>query len=252
MPAMTRFESFLEGVFERPFARLFRARLQPVEIAKRLAREMEAGRVVGVSSVLVPNYFEVSLNPDDYAAFAPIKASLERDMIQYLTRVAREHNYGMTAAPEVHVFPEPSVRPRRIATVVRLTEAPQDALPPVDDPLLTERLDPTRVMPAVTAATMSPLTGVLGAAALRLGDTTYPLVGDSVSLGRGLENTIVLEDRRVSRIHARLTNSGGHWTIRDENSTNGTFVNGRMVSQHALKNGDRLSLGGLELSFEQR
>jgi pSer/pThr/pTyr-binding forkhead associated (FHA) protein len=87
---------------------------------------------------------------------------------------------------------------------------------------------------------------------LTLGETTYPLVGPDVALGRGLENTIVLEDRRVSRSHARLILAHGHWTVRDEGSTNGTFVNGRMVTQHALKNGDRLSLGGLELIFHQR
>ena len=87
---------------------------------------------------------------------------------------------------------------------------------------------------------------------LTLGATTYPLVGPDVALGRGLENTIVLEDRRVSRSHARLILASGHWTVRDEGSTNGTFVNGRMVTQHALKNGDRLSLGGLDLIFHQR
>jgi len=86
---------------------------------------------------------------------------------------------------------------------------------------------------------------------LTLEDTPYPLSSDNVSLGRGLENDIVLEDRRVSRIHARLTKTGGYWTVRDEGSTNGTFVNGRMVAQHVLKNGDRLSLGGLELTFGQ-
>ena len=79
----------------------------------------------------------------------------------------------------------------------------------------------------------------------------YSLEEDVVSIGRGLENSIVVEDSRVSRQHAMLNQSSGHWTIRDENSTNGTFVNGRMVSQHALKHGDRVSLGGLELTFLQ-
>jgi hypothetical protein len=246
---MTRLESLLEGLFEQSFARLFRARLQPVEIAKRLSREMEAGRVVGVSSVLVPNYYEVSLSPSDYATLAPIRASLEDDMARYLARFAREHNYSTTADPEVHVFADPALRPRHVTAVGRLTESPRAGVP-VPPP--TERLDPTRMMPRLDAAVAPPPVEAPGPAALTLDETAYPLAGDSVSLGRGLENDIVLEDRRVSRIHARLVNTGGYWTVRDEGSTNGIFVNGRMVAQHVLKNGDRLSLGGLELTFGQR
>jgi len=245
---MTRLESLLEGVFERSYARLFHARLQPVEIAKRLSREMEAGRVVGVSSVLVPNYYEVALNPDDFAAFAPIRVSLEGDMARYLARFAHDHNYSMTTDPEVHLLSDLTLRPRQVAPRGLLTE------PPLSAPSLraaTERLDPTRVMPRLDTTTGAPPLDAAGPAVLTLGDTPYPLSSDNVSLGRGLENDIVLEDRRVSRIHARLTKTGGVWTVRDEGSTNGTFVNGRMVSQHVLKNGDRLSLGGLELTFGQ-
>ncbi len=249
---MTRLENVLEGLFERSFARLFRARLQPVEIAKRLSREMEAGRVVGVSSVLVPNYYEVSLSPSDYATFAPIRASLEGDLARYLARFAREHNYSTTDDPEVHVFSDPTLRPRRVAAIGRLTEAPGLAPSTPSAPPSTERLDPTRMMPRLDAAVVSAPVEAPGPAVLTLGETMYPLAGDNVSLGRGLENNIVLEDRRVSRIHARLVNTGGYWTVRDEASTNGTFVNGRMVTQHVLKNGDRLSLGGLELTFGQR
>jgi len=249
---MTGLESFLEGLFERSFARLFRARLQPVEIAKRLSREMEGGRVVGVSSVLVPNYYEVSLSPADYTTFAPIRASLEGEMAQYLARFAHEHNYSMTAEPEVRVLSDQSLRPRHVLAVGRLTEAPRSAAMPLPPLPSTERLDPTRMMPRVEAAVAPAPAEAAGPAVLTLGDAAYPLAGDSVSLGRGLENDIVLEDRRVSRIHARLVNTGGYWTARDEGSTNGTFVNGRMVSQHVLTNGDRLSLGGLELTFGQR
>ena len=106
-------------------------------------------------------------------------------------------------------------------------------------------------MPRVSAALPPSYPATTGDAYLALGGTTYPLTGSDVALGRGLENTIVLEDRRVSRSHARLINAGGHWIVRDEGSTNGTFVNGRMVTQHTLKEGDRLSLGGLELDFHE-
>ena len=243
--ALTRFESFLEGLVERSFARLFRARLQPVEIAKRLTREMEAGRVVGVSSVLVPNYYEVALSQEDYTSFAPIRVSLEQEMAQYLLRFAREHNYSTTARPEVAITSDATLRRGQLTVAGHLTEPPAPEIP-------TERLEPTRLMPQASADPPPSYVTAPGTAHLALGDTVYPLAGESVALGRGLENTIVLEDRRVSRSHARLTCTQGHWSVRDEGSTNGTFVNGRMVSQHALKNGDQLSLGGLDLVFHQR
>lgn len=246
MHAIMRFESFLEGLVERSFARLFRARMQPVEIAKRLAREMEAGRIVGVSSVMVPNRYSVSLSDQDYAVFAPIRASLEQEMARYLTRFAYERGYATTAPPEVHIAPDSTLRARHIVAVGRLTEPPPEAA------LSTEQLERTTLMPRMPVAAPRQGGATPTVAHLTLGETTYPLVGPDVALGRGLENTIVLEDQRVSRSHARLILTSGHWTVRDEGSTNGTFVNGRMVTQHALKNGDRLSLGGLELIFHQQ
>ena len=245
MHAIMRFESFLEGLVERSFARLFRARMQPVEIAKRLAREMEAGRIVGVSSVMVPNHYSVSLSDQDYAVFAPIRSSLEQEMARYLARFAHERGYATTAPPEVHIAPDSTLRPRHLVAVGRLTELPPGTAPS------TEQLEHTRLMPRMPVEAPRQGGGTPTVAHLTLGETTYPLVGPDVALGRGLENTIVLEDRRVSRSHARLILTSGHWTVRDEGSTNGTFVNGRMVTQHALKNGDRLSLGGLELIFHQ-
>ncbi len=247
---MTRFESFLESMVERSFARLFRARLQPVEIAKRLAREMDAGRVVGVSSVLVPNDYEVGLSEADYATFAPIRGSLEKDMAAYLQRFARDHNYATTAPPEVRIVADPALRPRQVAARGHLTEPPGTARPAS---AATERLDPTRMMPSVTPTkSRSAPVAAPSASYLTVDGTVYPLTNDDITIGRGLENTVVLEDRRVSRLHARLLCSGGHWTVRDEGSTNGTLVNGRLVSQHALDNGDRVSFGGLESLFEQR
>lgn len=253
---LMRLESLLEGLAERSFARLFRARMQPIEIAKRLTREMEAGRIVGVSSVLVPNRFRVALNPADFAAFSPIRSSLEQEMTQYLITFAREHGYGTTARPEVEILEAPAVRPGRMIVAAQLTEPRQDdvnAYTQPDAARPTERLESTRMMPR-PAVPRAPAQRLFGEASLTVGDTgtTYSLSGDDVALGRGLENSIVLEDRRVSRSHARLVCNGGEWVVRDEGSTNGTFVNGHMVSQQGLFDGDLLSLGGLELVFHQR
>ncbi len=263
--AMTRFENMLEGLVERSFARFFRARLQPVEIAKRLSREMEIGRIVGVSTVLVPNDFEVALSAEDYASFAPMRGSLEQEIVSYLTDFARDHRFGLLQPPVVHIVSDPTLHARQMSVAARMTEDPNLPPPrpapapprgPVSSPppqARTERLEPTRQMPALPReAPPAAEPAVPGEAYLTLGGVTYPLAGSMVTLGRGLENTIVLEDRRISRVHAVLTCANGLWSVRDEGSTNGTFVSDRTVAQHTLRNGDRVSLGGLEFVFHQR
>src|SRR5437764_2550071 len=162
MHTIMRFESFLEGLVEHSFARLFRTRLQPVEIAKRLAREMEAGRIVGVSSVMVPNLYHVSLSDQDYAVFAPIRSSLEQEMAQYLARFAYEHGYATTASPEVHIASDSTLRPRHIVAVGQLTEPP------------TENLERTKLMPRMPVEAPHPNGATPTVAHLTLGGTTYP------------------------------------------------------------------------------
>ena len=77
----------MESLVERAFARLLRTRMQPIEVAKRLSREMEAQRTVAINRVLVPNRFEVALSAADFDHFAPIQALLQREMASYLHRV---------------------------------------------------------------------------------------------------------------------------------------------------------------------
>jgi len=247
MSAVSRFESLMEGLIERPFTRLFRSRLQPIEIAKKIVREMEAGRVVGVSSVLVPNDYEVSLSPEDFAAFAPIRGALEGEMASYVAQAAADHRYTTVEPPLVSIILDDALHPRQVVVAARMNESHQAVAPP------TERLNPTQTMPrAPSEEKPTRAVGMPGDAYLSVGDLTYPLSAQRVTLGRGLENTIVFEDRRVSRLHAVLVSTGGNWSVRDEGSTNGVFVNGRRVTQHALRNGDQLSLGGLEMLFRQR
>lgn len=247
MNAVSRFESLMEGLVERSFTRLFRSRLQPIEIAKKIVREMEAGRVVGVSSVLVPNDYQVALSQEDFAMFASIRGALESDMASYVAQAAADHRYTTVEPPLVSIVLDDALHPRQVVVVARMNELQRPVAP------ATERLNPTQTMSRAPVEEKAKRpAGMPGEAYLSVGDLTYPLSAQRVAVGRGLENAIVLEDRRVSRLHAVFESSGGHWSVRDEGSTNGVFLNNRRVTQHALRNGDRLSLGGLEMVFRQR
>src|ERR1044071_2467668 len=90
MSALARFESFMENMVEGSVARLFRSPVQPAEIAKRLERAMEAQQTISVRRVIVPNVYRAFLNPQDLAAFGPIRVEMEREMATYLAELAQE------------------------------------------------------------------------------------------------------------------------------------------------------------------
>jgi hypothetical protein len=199
---------------------------------------------VAINKVLVPNRYEVSLNPKDFDQFAPIQAMLQKEIATYLKDYAGEHNYTIPGEATVRFERDEAVRSGGMKVSARL-EDPGDA--PSGG---TVELQPTRVMPLADLPTAKPATTTLAARArVELQGATCYLDQDVASLGRGLDNDVVMEDARVSRHHARLQRGPRGWEIVDLASTNGTFVNGKPVRQRHIANGDTLSLGGLEMKF---
>ena len=81
--------------------------------------------------------------------------------------------------------------------------------------------------------------------------SSYTLEADTVTIGREETNNIAFpQDSTSSRRHAQITKSGGEFTIRDEGSSNGTFVNGVKVTEQVLKPGDEIQIGNTKLRFE--
>jgi adenylate cyclase len=83
----------------------------------------------------------------------------------------------------------------------------------------------------------------------KTGKSEVALGDKRVTLGRAIGNDVVLDDREVSKFHAEITVEGGAFTLRDLNSSNGTYVNGKRVSQHRLNAGDVVELGGGRYQF---
>lgn len=238
MSALSRFESFMENIVEGSVARLFRSPVQPAEIAKRLERAMEANQQISVRRVIVPNLYRAFLSPEDMAAFEPIKAEVEREMANYLTELAQERSFSMLEHPTVVLAADPSV-PRRTIQVVAETVASA----------AQNTISSTQVIQ--TAPQQAPQKKARLLLQTPNGTNTIPLESTLVSVGRGLNNDIILEDTRVSRHHAQLRYRSRRFWIADLGSTNGTFLNGERVTERALRNDDTISLGGLELIFKE-
>lgn len=223
---------------ERTFTRAARSQLQPVEIGKRLVRSMEMHQSVGVQGVIVPNVYQVYLNPHDYAQFKSARNSLARNLESHLGRVSRQRRFFMVSRPIVQLHEEDSLGPGDVRIEPRLQDVDfptheefqhTSVLPQVDGPYASRSITPNLVVDG----------------------RTYAVLRSPTKVGRLPDNDIVLNDKRVSRHHAEVTQRGGRWLLRDTGSTNGTAVNGKVVKESLLKPGDTISLGGLEITWEQ-
>lgn len=241
MSALARFESFMENMVEGSVARLFRSPVQPAEIAKRLERAMETNQTISVRRVIVPNVYRAFLNPQDLAAFEPIRVEMEREMATYLADLAQERSFTMLEHPRVSLSADMGV-PRRGIQVLAETSS-SNSSPDADSH--TQIFQPAPA-PAPQAQARARLL-----LAAQSGTHVIPLESTLLTIGRGLNNDIILEDTRVSRHHAQLRYRARRFWIADLGSTNGTFVNDQQVADQALRDGDVISLGGLELTFKE-
>lgn len=248
MSALSRFEQFVESVVEGSFARLMRSQLQPVEIAKRLARAMEGERSIAAGKTIVPNEYQVSLSPEDYRYYEQSRTSWEREFAEYLSGIARERGLALFGQPIVVLELSNDVPPRRVRIASRLVDQRASAAPAQAPAELahTQHLDTAAVRQAAALVPQETRLVLTGGPP---GSLVFPVGKPVILIGRALDNDVVLEDIRVSRYHAEVRLRGDRFFLRDLKSTNGTHLNSETVVESALSDGDRISLGGVELVF---
>src|SRR3954465_15495918 len=95
MSVLRNIENRIEGLFEGVFGRAFRTHVQPVELARKLAKEMDEHRSVSVSRVYAPNKYNLYLAPADRAQFASYEGSLIGELQEYLAEHARREGYAL-------------------------------------------------------------------------------------------------------------------------------------------------------------
>ncbi|HEV2250080.1 MAG TPA: DUF3662 and FHA domain-containing protein [Candidatus Limnocylindria bacterium] len=246
---LERLEAAASRVIEGWSARLFRARLQPVQIAKRVIRAMESHQTISLAKTFVPNSYVVSLSPSDHAQFEQYKRSLERDLAEAVLGAARDRGFTLLAYPTVEIEADEDVSPGDLRVACALVDASGEEVPASEPGRLggleaghTMILDREALLAAKPRAPQ-------GAIVAREGSVRreVPLGAEPITVGRDPKNDIVLDDRRVSRRHAEVRLRLGRYTLYDLQSTNGTFVNGRRIAEMVLSHDDRISIGGAEL-----
>ena len=269
MSVLRAIESKIEGLFEGVFGRAFRTHVQPVELARKLAKEMDEHRSVSVSRVYVPNEYTLYLSSSDRAQFAAYEGSLVGELQEYLVEHARREGYALLTPPRVLLETDDDLAMGEfgIATRVSQPEEPRvvTAAPPLPTPVVAVPV-PAPVVAASEppAATMvyrpevplseddgPPPEVVREEVTLTVDGRVLPVTTSRVVVGRSRECDVRVDDGNVSRRHFELVQEGPTaWVVSDLGSTNGTEVNGRRVSgRQRLDDGDRITIGSTELVF---
>lgn len=243
---MDKLERVASQVLEGWTARIFRTRLQPVQLAKRLIRAMESHQTVSLAKRFVPNSYVVSLSPADFGQFEPYRRSLERDMAEALLGAARERGFTLLSFPSVEVERDEDVATGDVRVSCALVDASGDEVTPASPELGAVAAGHTMVLDRdalLQDRPRAPRASLEVPAERR----RISLGAEPLTIGRDIDNDLVLDDRRVSRRHSEIRARLGRYTLYDLQSTNGTFVNGRRVAEVVLQGGDRIQIGGTEL-----
>jgi hypothetical protein len=242
-----RIENLVEGVFSRAFS----SQVQPVEIARKLAKEMDAHRTASVSRVYVPNQYTVWLSAEDRERLEGYERSLEQELSAYLLEHARRHDYALLTRPDVHLESDGRLRLGEFGIQTRLVKPParQGETPEQGEQGHTMVYS---VPPKQSKSRKRPEAHLTETKAIvSLDDRRYVLDGPTAVLGRSRECDCVLNDPNVSRRHAELRRGPtGDWQIEDLHSTNGVKVNDRQVDASRLAPGDVVVLGTVRFTFD--
>ncbi|MGH9044676.1 MAG: FhaA domain-containing protein [Acidimicrobiales bacterium] len=214
---LQQFEDRLERLVEGTLAKPFRSNLQPVEIGRRLTREMDLHRRVGVHGLIAPNSFSVTLARSDVQRFSNFLDALVRELAEAAREHARNEQYSFVGPIDVQILEGPRLRTGRFSVVAEVVESPDGVVPA------------ELVLP--------------GGGRVRVEDE--PLV-----IGRTPDCDVVLSDPNVSRRHAEIIRVNDAFFLRDLGSTNGTKLNGGPIREGYLNTGDNITVGSTTLVFE--
>jgi len=236
MKGLDRFEGFAERLIEGPFHWLLGRTLQPVDIARRLARVMDDHQTIAAGKVFVPNRYQVFLHPDTLAGFASYQRALEEELANFLVETAQRREFTFVGRPQVALLPDAEVRREALHVKAQLVDSSG-----LEGPLGHTQDLPVDLIRQALEEVNQPRY------ALRVDQREIPLDQPTITLGRTLDNDVILDHPTVSRRHAQIHLRHGQPFLRDLNSRNGTFVNGQRVSECVLRDGDRLALGEVRL-----
>jgi hypothetical protein len=265
MNPLKSLETTIANLVEGGFGRLFRTEVRPMELARKLAREMDEHRTASVSRVYAPNEYSVWLSPEDRARYDGVEHEVIDELCGYLLEHARREDLILASPPLIAFHTDEDLSLGEFGIQARLVRPPgqregqsgapaADALSP-SDPLLRDDEHGQTMIYSTSARTRQPLeeanTRRTARALLVVGDRRLIVPPRGATIGRSRDCDIVLDDSGASRRHAELSPQAEGWELRDLGSTNGVRVNGRAINgPQPLRQGDHVEIGSTEIVFE--
>ncbi|MHB8858563.1 MAG: FhaA domain-containing protein [Thermoleophilia bacterium] len=264
MSVLKKLEEKIQGLFEGGFGRAFKSPVQPVELARKLVKEMVDNKVISVSRVYVPNEYTLFLAVEDFQQFEAYEEQLKADLSDYLLEHARKEKYELLSRPIVVIKTDEDLVVGEFGIATRMVSAPGPARPEAP-PVPAAALSPDVGQTVVYRPTQQP-DGTMAVSAsdalemglarecitLTVGEQAFQVTKRVVLIGRSRQCDLVLTDPNVSRRHAELRQRGNDYMIVDLDSTNGVEIKGQKVKSRALENGDEMIMGTTRVRFERQ
>ena len=252
MSVLRNLEAKLTDIVEGTFGRVFKSEVRPVEVARKLAREMDEHKTESLSRTYVPNEYIVYLSADDRTRLEGVEESLIDELSAYLLEHARRERLALLSRPQIEFRTDERLSLGEFGIQTRLVRPPEES--PAEEPAQASH---GNTMIYSTAGRIreevEQVQGVRPTRALLVAEGRRHVIPPGGALiGRSRECDVVLADANVSRRHAEVRPAAaGTWTIADLGSTNGVLVNGHRISSAAsLQPGDRIALGTADIGFE--
>ena len=238
MSVLRTLETKIADLVEGAFGRVFRSEITPVELARRLVREMDRHRQNSLSSTVVANHYVVWLSPADRRHFAAIEDSLIEELATHLLEHARSERLALPSRPQIELRTDRRLSLGECGIEASLVNTPAPA---------AVRRGP----PAPGAPSAAVVAELLPQASIDIGGQRVPVGPAGSVIGRSTDADIVVPAHEVSRRHAQILPDRDGWTLTDLGSTNGVRLNGRPLGVPTrLQDGDVIEVGAVELIFE--
>jgi FHA domain-containing protein len=256
-------ENTIARLVEGSFGRAFRSEVRPMELARKLAREMDAHRTVSVSRVYAPNAYVVWLSPEDRERYEGVEGEVIDELCAYLLEHARREGLILAGPVEVSFDTDERLSLGEFGIEALLVrpdgqsspDGPRVAPAPRNERFPDEEEHGKTMIYSTSARVRGPVEEAHAQRApralLSVGGRRLLLPAGGGTIGRSRDCDVVLDDTGISRRHAQIRPGGTGWEIEDLGSTNGVSVNGlEITGRQVLHSGDRLEFGSTEARFE--
>jgi hypothetical protein len=254
MAVLRTIESKLESLFEGVFGRAFRTNVQPVELARKLVKEMDDHKSVSVSRVYAPNEYTIFLAPRDRQQFDGYESQLCDELADYLAEHARRESYALVTRPIVRLETDDDLDVGMFGIATRMaTPAGQSEGRPEPEPgsTMIYRPDTPLLEPAAAVPPAEVAPPQQESVAVSWEGRRLELLKSRTVIGRSKECAVQLADPNVSRRHAEIRREGDTYWLVDLDSTNGVEVDGKRVKRLKLEDGARFTVGSTEVTFSR-